>query len=69
MPARRCRSTTPSTEDGQKDAGLNDKLRQEIWDHQEKYLGAVIKYRYQPYGMKDRPRFPTFIGFRDVRDM
>jgi hypothetical protein len=31
--------------------------------------GRIVKYRYQPAGMKDVPRFPAYLGFRDVRDM
>jgi DNA ligase 1 len=49
--------------------GLNDLLRQEIWDNQDKYVGKLFKYRYQEVGMKDLPRIPSFQGFRDRRDM
>jgi DNA ligase-1 len=49
--------------------GLGDKLRKEIWDNQSKYLGKMVKYRYQEVGTKDKPRIPSFLGFRDERDM
>ncbi len=49
--------------------GLTHKLRQEIWYNQEKYLGKIIKYKYQDFGRKDLPRIPVFVGFRDPRDM
>lgn len=49
--------------------GMDDALRQEIWDHKRKYLGKIVKYKYQEAGMKDKPRFPVFLGFRDPRDM
>ena len=49
--------------------GLTMELRQEIWDHQKKYVGKIIKYKSQPFGVKDAPRIPVFIGFRDKRDM
>jgi DNA ligase 1 len=49
--------------------GLDDTLRTEIWEHQKKYLGKIIKYKYFPIGSKDKPRFPIFLGFRDKRDM
>ena len=49
--------------------GLNDELRNEIWSNQAKYLGKIVKYRFQQVGVKDLPRFPTFVGFRDKRDM
>lgn len=49
-------------------SGMDDALRREVWQNQEKYLGKLVKYRYQPVGVKDKPRFPTFLGFRDVED-
>jgi DNA ligase-1 len=44
--------------------GLTKELRQEIWNNQEKYVGRVITYKFQPSGMKDLPRFPIWKGFR-----
>jgi len=49
--------------------GLTQELRKEIWDHQDKYKGKIVKYKYQPYGMVDKPRFPVWLGFRDESDM
>ena len=49
--------------------GLGDVLRQEIWNNQNKYVGKYIKYKYFDYGVKDLPRHPVFIGFRDEDDM
>ena len=49
--------------------GMNDATRKEVWDNREKYLGKIVNYQYQPSGMKDKPRFPSFRGFRDPRDM
>jgi len=49
--------------------GLTKQLRKEIWDNKDKYLGKIIKYKYQGCGQKDLPRFPSFLGFRDERDM
>lgn len=48
--------------------GLTDVVRQEIWDNRAAYLGKLIKFRYQEHGMKDKPRIPVFLGFRDARD-
>jgi len=31
--------------------------------------GKIIKYQFFPMGSKDKPRFPTFKGFRDPIDM
>lgn len=49
--------------------GLNNTLRAAVWKNPELYLGQILKYKSQKSGEKDKPRFPTFIGFRDERDM
>ena len=49
--------------------GLTHALRKEIWDNQDAYLGKLIKYKYQPHGVKDAPRIPIFLGFRDEDDL
>lgn len=49
--------------------GFDDALRQKIWNEKENYLGEILTYTFQPSGMKDKPRFPSFKGFRDERDM
>ena len=50
-------------------SGFDDAIRREIWDNKHKYIGKIVKYKHQKSGAKDAPRFPTFIGFRDMRDM
>ncbi len=50
-------------------SGLDDSIRKEIWLHQQKYLGKVVRYKYQQAGMKDKPRFPIFMGFRHENDI
>ena len=49
--------------------GFDDVIRQLIWDNREKYLNQIIKYKHQPSGSDELPRFPVFLGFRDQRDM
>jgi len=49
--------------------GLTHKLRQEIWDDQLKYKDQIVKYKYFPVGVKEKPRHPVFLGFRDTDDM
>lgn len=50
--------------------GLDDKLRDEIYNNKEKYLNKVyVKYKFFAKGMKDLPRHPVFLGFRSVDDM
>jgi DNA ligase-1 len=49
--------------------GMDDALRKTIWQNRDSYIGKLVKYKYQPAGQKDLPRFPVFLGFRDERDM
>ena len=49
--------------------GFTDADRQHIWDNQNKYLGALVKFKYFPVGGYEAPRHPVFAGFRDRRDL
>lgn len=50
--------------------GLNDVLRQKIWDNQKEYIDKIITFKYQKYGSTaEAPRLPIFKGFRDEWDM
>ena len=49
--------------------GLTQELRKEIWDNRDDYLGKLVKYKYQPHGVKDKPRAPVWLGFRSEEDM
>jgi DNA ligase-1 len=51
--------------------GFSEAERADIWSRRSgrgSFLGRTVKYRYQPTGVKDKPRFPTFIGWRDAAD-
>jgi DNA ligase-1 len=48
--------------------GLTHLLRMELWNKRHTLPGLVIKYSCLPYGEKEKPRHPKFLGFRDVRD-
>ena len=50
-------------------SGFDDEERMRIWQNKSEYVGKIVKFRYFPLGSKDRPRFPTFEGIRDERDM
>ena len=50
-------------------SGLDDKTRKEIWNNKEKYIGKLVKYKYFPVGVKELPRHPVFLGFRDFDDV
>lgn len=45
-------------------SGFDQSMRKHIWDNRLKYLGVAATFKYQAYGMKDKPRFPIFKGFR-----
>jgi DNA ligase 1 len=49
--------------------GFDDTLRKEIWDNRDYYIGKTVKYKHLFVGVKDKPRNPVFIGFRDEDDM
>lgn len=50
-------------------SGFDDATRDLIWRNRDAYLGLVVKYKYQPHGVKDKPRAPIFLGFRSKEDM
>jgi DNA ligase-1 len=49
--------------------GLTAAQRDTLWADRKNLIGKIIKVKYFPTGVKDAPRFPTFVGFRDKRDM
>jgi DNA ligase-1 len=49
--------------------GFTQAQRDDLWGRRTKIIGKIVKVKYFPTGVKDAPRFPTFIGFRDPRDM
>lgn len=42
---------------------------EEIWATQEMHIGKFLKFRYFNYGIKDMPRFPRAVMFRNPDDM
>jgi len=50
--------------------GFNDEQRQEIWDERDKYMDKIVKYKhFNISGVKEKPRFPSYIGIRDKDDL
>lgn len=43
--------------------------REHFFNNQNQLLGRIIKYKFFPKGVKDKPRFPTYKCFRDKADM
>lgn len=46
-------------------SGFDDKTRQLIWNSREDYRYRIITYKSQKFGVKDKPRFPIFLEFRE----
>ncbi len=49
--------------------GFSDIERKEIWGNQPKFLGKLVSFNHFPIGVKDKPRHPSFKGFRDSCDL
>lgn len=43
--------------------------RHTFWRDRESLLNKIVKFKYFPQGVKDRPRHPVFLGFRDPSDI
>lgn len=46
----------------------DEAFRREIWENKENYIGKMIEYKAMVIGMKDFPRHPNFLRFREDRD-
>lgn len=49
--------------------GLTAEQRRNLWEGRKYLIGKIVKFKYFGIGLKDKPRFPTFVSFRDRRDM
>lgn len=49
--------------------GFTDAERETIWRYRDSYLGRLAKVKYFAVGMKDLPRHPVFLGWRDELDL
>lgn len=43
--------------------------RKHVWDNRNQYENAILKFRFFPYGIKDKPRLPRFVGWRSPMDI
>lgn len=43
--------------------GMDEATRAEFWANPP--VGKIVKYRFQPTGIKEKPRFPVFLGIRE----
>ena len=49
--------------------GLTQEQRQFYWNNYSSYVGKIVSYKYFPVGVKEKPRHPVFLGFRDEDDL
>lgn len=49
--------------------GLTAAQREQFWNDRDALVGKIIKVRAMTYGVKDLPRHPVFLGFRDPDDL
>jgi len=49
--------------------GMTKELRQAIWNERDKYIGKIVSFKSQASGQKDAPRFPIWVGFRNIDDL
>lgn len=50
-------------------SGFTQDERLKFWEMRDKLQGRIVKYKYFPIGIKDKPRFPVYLGWRDPIDM
>lgn len=50
-------------------SGFTYEQRAALWKDRAKLPGRVFTFKYVRAGIKDAPRFPIFVAFRDPRDM
>jgi len=40
-----------------------------LWEQRDSLRGKLVKFKHQPSGAKEAPRFPKFVGFREAWDL
>jgi DNA ligase-1 len=43
--------------------GMDDHTRAVLW--RTPPIGKQVKFKFQPTGIKDKPRFPVYLGIRE----
>jgi DNA ligase-1 len=49
--------------------GLTALEREIFWARQDEYVGKLVRYKFFPVGVVNKPRHPVFTGFRDLGDL
>lgn len=48
---------------------LDHAEREDVWKNQVGFLGRLAKYQFMDTGIKDKPRHPRWVGWRDITDV
>lgn len=49
--------------------GFTAQQRQNMWDTKDSVIGRTLTFKHQPFGSKELPRIPVFVGFRHLNDL
>ncbi|MRN38582.1 ATP-dependent DNA ligase [Neisseria sp. N95_16] len=49
--------------------GFSQAERDSLWQSPDDLIGKLVKYKYFDVGIKEAPRHPVFLGFRDEIDL
>lgn len=49
--------------------GFTDSHRRYLWSRRDELIGQFVKYKYFSHGIKEAPRHPVFLGFRETWDI
>ena len=49
--------------------GFNNEERKELWENRHDLIGSIISYEHMLHGADEKPRHPSFKGFRMREDM
>lgn len=49
--------------------GFDDSDKAAFWKARSSIVGRLVKYKFFPIGVKDKPRHPVYLGMRDKKDM
>ena len=50
-------------------SGFTESFAADVWSKRDSAVGRIVKFKHQPSGAKEAPRFPKFSGFRETWDL
>jgi hypothetical protein len=48
---------------------MDHAMRKHYWENPTEIVQHAIKFKFFPKGIKDKPRFPTYVCHRSAEDM